>query len=108
MTDTTEAPTRFATILMVLGIAMMLGGLRLLSLGDSAYFLVVGLGIAASGYLMRQGQLLGAIVYGVTLAVVVLWSLAETRGHSGQLLPRIAMPMVLGIYIFVSVRPRLR
>ena len=40
------------------------------------------------------------MVYGITLAVVVVWSLIETRADLAQLAPRILIPIIIGGYLF--------
>jgi quinoprotein glucose dehydrogenase len=101
-------PRVLGGLLAVLGVALILGGYGLLQQGDSAYFLVAGLGICLSGILVALGKLLGAWFYAATFALMVVWSFVETKGDFGQLLPRILVPAVLCAYIFSGrVRPRL-
>ncbi len=101
-------PTKnFGYLLAVLGVAFTIGGIDLVRMGDNFYFVVFGLGFLTSGVLVSRGKLLGAYVYAVTFAVIVLWSLLEVGANAGQLLPRLLMPTLVGLYIFVKVHPRL-
>lgn len=101
-------PRLFGLLLALLGAALAIGGIGLLRAGDSAYFLAVGLGAVAAGVLIAQGRLLGAWVYGATLALVVVWSLAEVGADLPELLPRIALPILIGAYVFSGrIRDRL-
>ncbi len=104
----TKSPRAFGVLLAVFGAVMSIGGIKLITMGDNAYFLIVGIGILLSGVFISLGKLLGAYTYGVTLAVVVIWSFLEVGLDMGQLLPRIAVPILIGLYIFSNrVRARL-
>lgn len=101
-------PRVFGIILAVLGAALAIGGVNLLGMGGGYYFLAVGIGVALSGVLMASGRLLGAYAYGATLLMLVVWSLVEAGSDLQQLLPRIALPVLIGLYVFSSrVRSRL-
>ena len=102
-------PPRFlGGLLALLGLCLAFGGYGLMRQGDSAYYLVAGLGIAVSGVLVALGKMLGAWLYAATFAVMVAWSIAEVGADVGQLLPRILVPGVLCAYLFSGrVRPRL-
>ena len=94
-------PTRLLGILLALfGAALMVAGIRLLTMGDNAYFLVIGVGVLATGVLVGQGKRAGLPVYGVTLAVILVWSTVEIGLVVSELLPRIALPIILGLYLF--------
>lgn len=98
-------PRLFGLLLALLGAALAVAGVGLLRAGDSAYFLVVGLGAVAAGVLIALGRLLGAWAYGATLVLVVVWSLAEVGADLPELLPRVALPILIGVYV-VSDRIR--
>lgn len=105
---TPNPPRLFGLLLALLGAALAVGGIGLLRAGDSAYFLAVGLGAIATGVLIALGRLLGAWVYGATLALVVVWSLAEVGADLPELLPRVALPILIGVYVFSGrIRDRL-
>ena len=100
-------PPRTLGILMVLlGMALIVAGVYIGLTGT--YFLVIGAGIGLSGALIAAGKVAGAYLYGLTLAVILIWSFAEQHGNPSQLVSQIAIPLVLGFYIFSSkVRSRL-
>ncbi|MBV8465918.1 MAG: hypothetical protein JO218_08230 [Burkholderiales bacterium] len=101
-------PTRAGTLLMILGALLTFGGIRLMMMGDNAYFLVVGIGLLATGVLIRSGKRLGLGIYGATLAFVYIASIAELGANMQALLPRILMPTLVGLYLFSGrVRDRL-
>ena len=103
-----KPPRALGVLLALLGIALVVGGVNYLSLGGNAYFLVIGLGVAASGILLALGKKLGLYFYGITLAVLFVWSVIESGANVGTLLPRIALPLIIGVYVFSGkVRSRL-
>lgn len=107
MSEQPKSTKTFGIVLAAIGIAFMLGGINLVRMGDNPYFILVGVGILASGVLVSQGRRLGASVYGATVAFIVIWSLVDVGTSPGALLPRILMPSLLGLYILFKVRPRL-
>ncbi len=47
-------------------------------------------------------------LYFATLAVILVWSLVETAGVVGQLMPRVFLPTLIGLHIATEkVRARL-
>jgi quinoprotein glucose dehydrogenase len=102
-------PKLFGALLALLGLALAGAGLHMsVNLGGGAYFVVVGLLIAATGALLFLGRAAALWVYAVALAVVWLWSLQDSGGRMGELLPRVAMPTLLGLYLFSArIRERL-
>ena len=102
-------PRTLGSLLTVLGSVLALAGVYLLTLGSSPYFLVAGIGIAASGALIAYGKLAGVYLYFSTFAIMVVWSLIETKGEPGKLLPRIAVPALIGLHLLTEkVRARLK
>lgn len=103
-----KPPRTLGVLLAILGIGMIAGGFKLVMMGDNAYFVFVGAGVVLSGVFISLGKLLGAYVYGATLALVVVWSYLEVGINWEELLPRIVVPILVGIYIFSgNVRARL-
>ena len=104
-----KKPPRILGILLVLlGAAFLVGGIQLSRMGGNAYFIVIGTGIALSGLLIFVGKILGAYLYAVVLAIIIIWSFLEVGTDYQHLIPRLAIPIVIGIYIFSSkVKSRL-
>jgi len=101
MTKKTKPPTIFGILLTVLGIGLLVGGLRISNMGGSGlYFIVVGLGVAASGGLIAAGKLLGIWLYTAVLCLMIVWSLAEEGANFQALLPRLALPIIFAVYMY--------
>jgi len=102
MSDKNSPPRIFGILLTLLGVALLVGGIQLISLGDTYYFSTVGILIAVSGIFIASGKLVGAYVYAVTTIIVVVWSIYEVGFTLNILIPRILLPVILCAYIFSS------
>ena len=103
-----KSPRVLGLLLALLGATTVIGGVNLILMNDSPYFLVIGMGILVSGLLLARGKKMGAFAYAGTLSVIILWSLFEVGLDVSQLLPRIVVPSLIGAYIFSSkVKSRL-
>jgi hypothetical protein len=63
---------------------------------------VVGIGFLWSGLLLYKGKGLVLRVYGVTLAAIWLFAAFDADGSTLDFLLRVALPSILGIYIYSS------
>ena len=61
---------------------------------------VVGIGFLWSGLLLYKGKGLVLRVYGVTLAAIWLFAAFDADGSTLDFLLRVALPSILGLYIF--------
>jgi quinoprotein glucose dehydrogenase len=96
-------------VLVLLGLILVLGGVRLLMLGGSSYYLLAGLGMAVSGALLIVGRSEGLWLYALVLFGTTVWALAEVQLDWWQLLPRLDVWFVLGLWLglpFVNRRLR--
>ncbi|HWS90635.1 MAG TPA: hypothetical protein VN282_26945 [Pyrinomonadaceae bacterium] len=102
-------PRTLGVLLTILGVLLSFSGAYLLAMGHpSPYFMVVGVGIAVSGFLIASGRLAGVYVYYATYAVIVAWSLVETAGATRQLGPRVFIPTLIALHLTrEKVRSRL-
>jgi glucose dehydrogenase len=91
----------FAAILLGSGAVLGSGGLELLLLGGSAYYLLAGIALLASGVLLWQGRRRGLWVYGALLLATIAWSLWETGADGWSLASRSGFFLVLGAYLLL-------
>ncbi|WP_416465414.1 membrane-bound PQQ-dependent dehydrogenase, glucose/quinate/shikimate family [Sphingomonas sp. VDB2] len=94
-------PYLFALLLLSLGIVLAWGGLSLVRLGGSPYYLLAGLTVIASAVLVGTGRHAGAKVYGVMLAATLAWSIWESGFDGWALTARLAAPTVLGLWFLM-------
>ncbi|MGO2006960.1 glucose/quinate/shikimate family membrane-bound PQQ-dependent dehydrogenase [Vreelandella alkaliphila] len=88
-------------LLAVAGVALTIGGTKLLSLGGSAYYLIAGVSIFVVGLLlaMRKGAALW--LYAAVLFATLLWALWEVGLDWWQLVPRVAIVCLIGIILLL-------
>ena len=91
-------PRVFAVILILIGLTLAVGGVRLVTLGGSFYYALAGLAILASGVLLWRRDRRGSLVYGVLLAATLLWSFYEVGVDLWALAPRVLALVVIGAW----------
>lgn len=98
-TRTGRPPRIFAALLLLLGAVLAVGGVWLAVLGGSPYYAIAGLALILSGILLWRGRRSGAWLYLIILLGTFGWSLWEVGLDGWQLLPRLALFMVLGLWL---------
>ncbi|MQT13800.1 membrane-bound PQQ-dependent dehydrogenase, glucose/quinate/shikimate family [Segnochrobactrum spirostomi] len=94
-------------VIVLIGLALVIGGAWLLWLGGSAYYLLAGLGLLVSGYLLARRRTLGALLYALVYAATLVWAYWEVGLHGWALVPRVVGPTVL-LVLVAAVSARLR
>lgn len=104
-TDTTpharRAPRVTGAIFTVIGAVLAAGGLWLVALGGSWYYLLAGLGVAATGVLVWRGRAEALPLYALVLLATTIWALAEVGLVGWQLEPRLLAPIILGLWLLL-------
>jgi len=95
---TRHPPRVFAVILMLIGLALASGGVRLATLGGSFYYVLAGLALLASGVLLWRRDRRGSLLYGLLLAATLAWSLYEVGLNFWALAPRTLALLVIGLW----------
>ncbi|HEX7011204.1 MAG TPA: membrane-bound PQQ-dependent dehydrogenase, glucose/quinate/shikimate family [Steroidobacteraceae bacterium] len=96
----------FGGISLVFGLALLAGGLRLLALGGSWYYVLAGLCLSSAGLALALGRIEGAWLYAGLLAGTFLWTLWEVGWDFWGFVPRLALLLILSI-ILTLLLPRL-
>jgi len=97
----------YAVCLVVIGGGLAYGGVKLISLGGSFYYLPAGLAALVAGIAVLTGRWrLAGWVYLVLMAVTLVWSLAESGLNGWALMPRLVSPFVLGLPLLVLALAR--
>ena len=91
-------PRVFAVILILIGLTLAVGGVRLVTLGGSFYYVLAGLAILASGVLLWRRDRRGSLVYGLLLVTTLLWSFYEVGVDLWALAPRVLALVVIGAW----------
>ena len=88
-------------VLALIGLVLFIGGIWLAILGGSIYYLLAGLGLLASGYLLFRGNPNGAYLYLLVFALTLVWALWEVGLDPWGLVPRVIGPAVLAILVLL-------
>jgi membrane-bound PQQ-dependent dehydrogenase (glucose/quinate/shikimate family) len=99
-------PRIFATIILLVAVAFLYGGVRLLVVGGSPYYVLAGIALLASAILLWRGDRLGSRIYGALLAATLLWSLDEVGTDLWALAPRLVFLGVLGAWLLTPFARR--
>ncbi len=103
--NTYPRPRVLGVVLLLLGVLLTGGGLLLLLRGGSWYYLLAGAALVVSGVATFRGRPLGGTVYGWLLLATLAWAVFESGLDGWELVPRLAMFTVLGLWFLL---PRTR
>lgn len=87
----------FALIVALFGLALAAGGLWLITLGGSWYYLLAGAGMLASGVLLFLQRLSGVWLYWLVFLGTLVWALWEVGLDPWALLPRVLALAVIAL-----------
>jgi hypothetical protein len=104
MAEKEKPPRVLGVLLGLVGVALcVLAGIYYLeNRSFDPFATVAGIGFLWSGVLLYKGRGLVLRVYGVTLAAIWLIAAFNADGSTANLLLRVAIPSILGLYIFSS------
>ena len=91
----------FAIALFFIAALLVLGGLQLLVLGGSVYYIFAGLAVGYSAYLLWNKRHLALIIYGIFFLLTVAWAFLESGTNLWALAPRILFFAGIGL-IFLT------
>ncbi len=80
-------------LLVLSGLALVVGGFELLRHGGHAIYLLFGLGFIVSAVLLARRSVWGAVLLAVIAVVAMVWALVEADGNRWALIPRLGMPI---------------
>lgn len=114
-TDGASRPSRLlprllGVLLLIMGLALLAGGVKLSLLGGSLYYLLAGIGITLTGLLLLATRRAALGLYALVLFASTVWALWEVGLDWWQLVPRLALLFALGIVMLLPWfrRPLLR
>ena len=97
----------FAVIVALFGLALAAGGVWLISLGGSWYYLIAGAGMLVSGVLLFMQRISGVWLYWLVFVGTIIWALWEVGLDAWALLPRLLALAVIALLTLAFV-PALR
>lgn len=97
-------PPAFGVVLALVGAVLAIGGIQLVGLGGSWYYLIAGLATLVSGVLFVRCKPAAALLYLLVVVATVVWALAEVGTSFWGLVPRLAPVLVLGLVAALVLR----
>lgn len=91
----------------LLGIVIGGGGIWLIELGGSWYYLIAGMGLIFSGIMMLRHDIAGAWAYLATWLLTLIWAYWEVGANGWALVPRVVAPTVILLLVLTAI-PGLR
>lgn len=76
-------------LMAMIGIALAAGGVKLLSLGGSAYFAVMGIVMVVAGILILTKRVAGLVLYGVAFVATLFWAVSDAGWEFWPLFSRL-------------------
>ncbi|EJL29257.1 membrane-bound PQQ-dependent dehydrogenase, glucose/quinate/shikimate family [Novosphingobium sp. AP12] len=95
------SPLILGVVIGIIGLVLTIGGAWLALLGGSAYYVLAGLAMVASGALLFRRRMLGGWIYIGVFVLTVLWALAEAGTNNWALVPRVIAPLVLLVAVLL-------
>ena len=92
-------------IFALIGLVLAGGGVWLLALGGSPYYLLAGLGLLASGFFLFRRDLTGVWIYVAVWVATLIWAFWEVGLNGWALLPRLFAPSVLLVLALLAIWP---
>ncbi|MCF5512350.1 membrane-bound PQQ-dependent dehydrogenase, glucose/quinate/shikimate family, partial [Pseudomonas sp. PA-3-6H] len=86
-------------VIALLGLALAVGGAKLVSLGGSWYFLLGGVAMAISGLLIARCKPAGAWLFAAFLVATAVWAVADVGLEYWPLFSRLFMFAVIGVVV---------
>ncbi|MFJ2337043.1 glucose/quinate/shikimate family membrane-bound PQQ-dependent dehydrogenase [Pseudomonas protegens] len=86
-------------LIALIGLGLAAGGGYLLSLGGSAYFLLMGLAMLVSGLLIARRNPRGAWLYGVAMVLTAIWAVWDAGLEYWPLVSRVLTFAVIGLVV---------
>lgn len=87
----------FGVVLGLIGLALAAGGIRLVTLGGSWYYLLAGIALVVSGVLYAKRNRVAGWLYAAITLLTLVWALWEVGPSFWPLVPRLAPFVVLGV-----------
>jgi glucose dehydrogenase len=97
MTHQRVAPIAMGLLLVLVGLVVGMGGVWLMALGGSWYYLPAGLLLVLTGLLLLQGNPAALPTHAVLLSLTLAWSLWESGLNAGALAARGNVLWMLGL-----------
>ncbi|WP_116654237.1 membrane-bound PQQ-dependent dehydrogenase, glucose/quinate/shikimate family [Pelagibacterium sediminicola] len=92
-----------AVFIVIFGVPIFLGGLWLIALGGSWYYLFAGLGLLVTAWFLFQRSMLAVWVYLLTFAGTLVWALWEAGLDGWAQVPRLLAPAIVLVLVLLTI-----
>ncbi|THU02525.1 membrane-bound PQQ-dependent dehydrogenase, glucose/quinate/shikimate family [Lampropedia puyangensis] len=96
----------FGVLVALIGLTLAGGGIELIGLGGSWYYLLAGIGLLIAGALLALRKTLGAWIFTLVMVATIIWALAEVGLRFWPLMPRLA-PFAVLAFVLALLLPSL-
>ncbi|PRY93793.1 quinoprotein glucose dehydrogenase [Hasllibacter halocynthiae] len=90
-----------AAVVLLFGLALLVGGVRLVTLGGTWGYVVLGAILTLSGALLLGGRKGGLVVYAAAIAFALVWGVWEVGLYWWGLAPRGGVLVLLGLLLLL-------
>ncbi|MHA3791147.1 membrane-bound PQQ-dependent dehydrogenase, glucose/quinate/shikimate family [Sphingomonas sp. YL-JM2C] len=94
-------PRIFAAIMALFGAAMLYGGVELVRVGGSVFYLVAGAAMLGTAVLLWWGSRWAVWLYGALIALALGWTLHETGLDIWAMIPRLGFFYILFAWLLI-------
>lgn len=95
-----------AIVIAAMGLTMAIGGVTLVQVGGSWYYLVAGTSLFASAIGLWRGNAWGPRLYAGVVTATLVWAVIEVGLQPWGLLARLGLLVVLGLCMFAITHRR--
>ncbi|GAJ27589.1 PQQ-dependent membrane-bound glucose dehydrogenase [Acidomonas methanolica] len=90
-----------ALLVALIGLALTIGGAWLTTYGDTPYYLVCGIAMLATAFLLYRGKAAALWVYAAITLGSLIWAIAEAGFDFWSLVPRGDVIVIVGIWLLL-------
>src|SRR6185437_11691217 len=94
-------PITIGVVLLVLGLFFIIGGVYLLTLGGTPYYLLIGIGLVLTGLGLIFARGWSLWLYFIVLLGTLIWAVVEVGFERFALALRLWLPIAVGIYLLM-------
>lgn len=95
----------YGVFVLLVGLALMYGGIRLTLVKGSPYFLIAGLVTSMAGIQLMRRRMSATWLIGLLSLSTLIWSCWEVGYNGWALIPRLDWIIVLGLMLLVAIKP---
>jgi len=92
-----------AAVLALFGIAILTGGVWLISLGGSWYYAFAGIGLCLTAWLLFRARVVAVWVYLATFGFTLIWALWEKGLEPWAQVPRLVAPAIVLLLVLATL-----